>query len=226
MYGGSRRPLWKGRVRLISTIKGSLKGKSRTHALEVRFSVANASDTHFSQKSVSEREFLAKCSDKLETMLELTEVLLESFLAKGFAPGDLKLLSELSVLLGLLRNVSTLSLEHRMVISNSKTLKHLSCFIYIKLGTEEKMGLFSIASYGIIKMLNNSPPEEACYDHAHLKECLLITCRFLQLLANLSVDSKVEYQVSHSREREREKKTGEKKKTHSRRVNPTSGLSV
>lgn len=147
---------------------------------------------------MNEKEILVKCSEKLETILELAEILLDFFLQEGFTPDEFKFLSELSILLGLLRNVSTLSLENRAIISHSKILRHFSYFVYIKLGTEENMGVFSKSSYEIIKMLDRPLPEETCYNNAHIKECMLLTCRFLQLLANISVDCNVEYSVSYS----------------------------
>lgn len=140
---------------------------------------------------------MIKCSEKLEVILGLSEVILESLKPKSFTRDELKLLSELSVLLGILRNVSTVSFENRKIISNSKIFKNLSYFIYIRLVNEDNIGLFNIISYEILKVLDSSPTENISYNSEHLKEFLLLTSRFLQALANISVDSNVEYQVSN-----------------------------
>ncbi|OII74092.1 uncharacterized protein cubi_02894 [Cryptosporidium ubiquitum] len=145
------------------------------------------------KKSVNEKPILSKCSEKLGVILELSEFIIESFKQKGFTPDELKLLSELSVLLGLIRNISTVSLENRRIISNSKIFKNLNYFIYIKLGNEEKMGLFNLVSYEILKVLDYPSPKDISYNAEHFKEFLLLTSRFLQILANISVDNNIEY---------------------------------
>ncbi|KAK9171478.1 Spinocerebellar ataxia type 10 domain protein [Cryptosporidium meleagridis] len=146
------------------------------------------------KRSANEEAILFQCSRNLGTILGLTEVIIESFQLKGFTPVELKLLSELSVLLGIIRNISTISFENRKVISNSKIFQSLNYFIYIKFSNEEKMGLFSLVSYEILKVLENQSPEGFSYNDCHFNEFLLLSCRFLQVLANISIDSDTDFQ--------------------------------
>ncbi|KAH8582443.1 uncharacterized protein ELE39_001099 [Cryptosporidium sp. chipmunk genotype I] len=146
------------------------------------------------KNSANDKAKLCQCSGKLATILELSEIILESFQPKGFTSDELKLLSEFSVLLGLLRNVSTVSLENRRIISNSKIFKNLSYFIYIKFGAKENMGLFNLISYEILKVLEDQSPEDFSYNIDYFKEFLLLSCRFFQVLANISVDTDTDRQ--------------------------------
>ncbi|KAJ1611247.1 hypothetical protein OJ253_949 [Cryptosporidium canis] len=145
------------------------------------------------KESVRQKVILSKCSEILGVILELTDSILELFQLEYDSNGILRLLSELSILLGLLRNVSTVSIENRQKISSSKLFRNLNNFIYIRLNTEEKIGLLNTVSFKMLKVLCRSSLEEACYNDLQLRECLLLTCRFLHLLANISIDCDIEY---------------------------------
>ncbi|KAL3127011.1 hypothetical protein CHM_7g2180 [Cryptosporidium hominis] len=152
------------------------------------------------KRSAREEAILSQCSKYLGTILGLTEVILESFQLNGFTPIELKLLSELSILLGIIRNISTISFENRKIISNSKIFKNLNYFIYIKFRNEENTGLLSLVSYEILKVLEHQSPEGLPYNAHHFNEFLLLSCRFLQILANISIDSDTDYQNLKSSE--------------------------
>ncbi|KAJ1613602.1 hypothetical protein OIY81_912 [Cryptosporidium canis] len=145
------------------------------------------------KESARQKVILSKCSEILGVILELTDSILELLQLEDYSYGELRLLSELSILLGLLRNVSTVSIENRQKISSSKLFRNLNNFIYIRLNTEEKIGLLNTASFKMLKVLCRSSPEEAYYNDSQLRECLLLTCRLLQLLANISIDCDIEY---------------------------------
>ncbi|KAF7459045.1 Spinocerebellar ataxia type 10 domain protein [Cryptosporidium felis] len=145
------------------------------------------------KRSVNDRNFLVISSERVETIIELTEIIIQLVHSEKFTFETLRLLSELSVIFGLLRNISTVSPEIRKRLRNSELLSDLSFFIYVKLNNQEKYGFFNFISHKMLAMVGLNILEGDGNLSIYLNECLLFPCRFMQLLANVCVDSTPEY---------------------------------
>lgn len=146
------------------------------------------------KNTANDKDFNFRCAKELNLILESIEIILQTQISNiNFE--ILKLLSELSILIGVVRNISTLSLDYRRIISNSKIFATLDMLIYSNVNNKEKLGFLNLIAFELLKFDKISFGKNHFFVE-YYNEFLLLQNRILQLLANVVIDSSVEYQVS------------------------------
>ncbi|KAK6590424.1 hypothetical protein RS030_152284 [Cryptosporidium xiaoi] len=147
------------------------------------------------KKTKYDKNFLLHCSKYLNVFINLIDSMQDLSFIRDIDEKVIKRLSELSLLIGIIRNISSLSEECRRTISKSSVFLNLEKLVYNR-KNDENIGILNIISFEIARINPESHLALASYLHNFNCELFLFPCRLLQLLANLAVDSCSEYQVS------------------------------